>query len=122
MEDLLGVGSAPRVSEMVQMTDVAHALHVGRVNDEELLFVLLGYFGSAEQDGGLIRFLRRGESRDQCLDVLLGSRGQIQAAKTGPHFPPEKVEIVRREVERSLVRDQKLAVTQRVGFCGRPVE
>jgi hypothetical protein len=101
------------------MTDITDLLHVGEVDDEELLTVLLGYFGNAEQVGDLIRFRRQRENGSHHFSVLFGKNGNVQEIRAGPNFPAEEVETIKGEVEKALVRDQRTAIAQRVCFSER---
>lgn len=93
--------------------------HVPRVDQEELLVILLEHFNRAEWRGNRLRF-HRADSPEQYLEVAFDDGDLIAAIELTPEVAVDR-ETIRGRVENALVRDQYPALGQRVGFCSQQV-
>jgi hypothetical protein len=94
--------------------------HVKEVDSQELLQVLLSYFGHAE--GNKPRGYRyKKTEKDFFLDVQLGKTGKIVEISLSRDFPGEELSKIESKIKETLIDNQNPRIGQVVGFSSERV-
>ena len=95
--------------------------HVKKVDSQELLQVLLSYFGHAE--GNKPRGYRyKKTGKDFFLDIQIDAAERIGKISLSHGFPNEELDRIESKIKETLINNQNLRIGQVVGFSSERVE
>jgi len=102
------------------MSKYEDSFHLKEVNHQELLQVLLSYFGHAEGiKPKVYRYKKKGIAFP--LDVLLDTAGNIEKIELSSGFPNNKLNKIENKIKEILIDNQGQGFGQTVGFSSERV-
>ncbi|HUD19420.1 MAG TPA: hypothetical protein VMR81_03190 [Patescibacteria group bacterium] len=94
-------------------------LHLKEVDRQELLVVLLGYFGNASSLAVNVQRYQKAGSKD-FLIVEMDKESKIQKVSLSSHFPVTKLEEIESLIEKTLLKKNS-SVGHTILFCHEPI-